>query len=475
MTDLWWVRRDARLGDNPALVEAQAGGAAAAVFAWTPALHCWSGRRRAHLARVIWSLREDVGGALAVRRGEAADVVVAAAREAGARVVWAAEEFSPSGVREQAGVALALAADGRELHLVGSPYAVAPGTVTKADGSEYRVFTPFYRAWADRAWADRAWGERAREGGGSGRPATPADPSRFAPLPSDVSLDSEAARGDVDDLLGYPHEFGERRALDRLERFVGSSPVGSGLAGSGLVGIRPPGSDLAGSLLARYGEDRDRPDLPGASGLSVALAFGEIHPRTILAATRDVPRPGARSFERQLAWRDFHADVLWRHPRALRESLAAVVPNDAWASGAGADAAFMAWRDGLTGFPLVDAGMRELAATGVMHGRARMVAASFLVKDLHLPWQRGADLFRRRLLDYDHAQNQLNWQWVAGTGRDAAPFHRIFNPELQRARFDPERRYVERWVPELDTPAYPSPIVDHAAERRVALDARGGR
>ena len=460
MADLWWVRRDARLADNPALVGAQAGGAAAAVFAWTPALHWWSGRRRAHLARVIWSLREDVDGALAARRGEAADVVVAAAREAGSRAVWAAEEFSPSGVREQAGVALALAAEGRELHLLGSPYAVEPGTMTKADGSEYRVFTPFHRAWGERVWAGGGRGDGGRGdgvwGGGVVLPAPPADPSRFAPLPSDVSLDSdvnldaEAARGDVDDLLGYAHEFGERRALDRLERFVSSR-------------------------LSRYGEDRDRPDLPGASGLSVALAFGEIHPRTILAATRRVAGPGARSFERQLAWRDFHADVLWRHPRALRESLAAVVPDGAWASGAGADAAFIAWRDGLTGFPLVDAGMRELAATGVMHGRARMVAASFLVKDLHLPWQRGADLFRRRLLDFDHAQNQLNWQWVAGTGRDAAPYHRIFNPELQRARFDPERRYVERWVPELDTPAYPRPIVDHAVERRVALDARVGR
>ena len=226
------------------------------------------------------------------------------------------------------------------------------------------------------------------------------------------------------------------------------------------------------AALASYDRDRDRPDLAATSMLSVALAFGEIHPRTILAATRDVATPSARAFERQLAWRDFHADVLFRHPSALRESLRAVVPDDAWARGQEADTRFMAWRDGATGYPLVDAGMRELAATGTMHGRARMVAASFLVKDLHLPWQRGADLFRRRLLDYDHAQNQLNWQWVAGTGRDAAPYHRIFNPSLQAERYDPERRYVERWVPEIDTPAYPAPIVDHAVERRVALDAR---
>jgi deoxyribodipyrimidine photo-lyase len=452
MTGLWWVRRDARLGDNPALLEAQSGGRAAAVFAWTPALDGWSGRRRAHLARVLWSLRENAGGAVAVRRGTAPDVVVTAAREAGARVVWGAEEYSPSGTREQVAVALALAADGRELRLVGSPYAAAPGTVTKADGPEYRVFTPFYRAWRERVLGTHGW-----DG-----PPPPADPARFAPLApgtgrdsdagrdSDVDLDSEAARGDLDDPLGTPHEFGEARALDRLHRFAASG-------------------------LADYDRDRDLPDLEGTSGLSVALAFGELHPRTILAATRGVAGPAARAFERQLAWRDFHADVLWRHPRAMRESLTAVVPNDAWASGPGAEAHFVAWRDGLTGFPLVDAGMRELAATGAMHGRARMVAASFLVKDLHLPWQRGADHFRRMLLDYDHAQNQLNWQWVAGTGRDAAPYYRVFNPELQAHRYDPERRYVERWVPELDTPAYPTPIVDHAVERRVALDAARSR
>jgi len=431
MTSLWWVRRDARLADNPALIAAQAESPATALFAWTPALHWWSGRRRAHLARVLWSLQEATGGALGVRRGEAADAVVAAARHTGARVVVAAQEFSPSGVREQRTVALALAADGRELRLVGSPYAVVPGSVTKADGSEYRVFTPFYRAWRDGGWE---------------APSPAADPARFRPLDSDVSLDQEAARGDIDDLLGYPHPFGEARALDRLDLFVGGA-------------------------LAAYDRDRDRPDLAGTSGLSVALAFGEIHPRTILAATRDIPGPAARAFERQLAWRDFHADVLFRHPSSLRESLRAVVPDDAWASGPGADAAFVAWRDGVTGYPLVDAGMRELAATGTMHGRARMVAASFLVKDLHLPWQRGADLFRRRLLDYDHAQNQLNWQWVAGTGRDAAPYHRVFNPSLQATRYDPDRAYVERWVAEVDTPAYPGPIVDHAAEREVALAA----
>ncbi|NTV40364.1 MAG: hypothetical protein HGA51_10500, partial [Demequinaceae bacterium] len=138
-------------------------------------------------------------------------------------------------------------------------------------------------------------------------------------------------------------------------------------------------------------------------------------------------------------------------------------------TGPAADAAFVAWREGRTGFPLVDAGMRELQATGTMHNRVRMVTASFLVKDLHLPWQRGAAYFRRALLDYDHSQNQLNWQWVAGTGRDAAPYFRVFNPDAQLAKFDPEFAYVRRWIAELDTPAYPARMLDHKVERERTL------
>ena len=431
MTAVWWVRRDARLADNPALLAAQADGPAAAVFAWIPPLHFWSGRRSAHLARVLWSLREDSEGALGVRRGAAADVVLATAREHGSAVVYAAKEFSPSGIREQDGVEEALAADGRELRLVGSPYAVAPGSVTKADGTEYQVFTPFSRAWRDHGWPG---------------PTPRARPELMVPTASDAALDLYAAHGDAEDPLATRVEFREGRWLERLEDFL---DVG----------------------LARYATDRDRPDRNSTSHLSVPLAFGQIHPRTILAATGQVGGDAARKFESELAWREFHADVLFRHPRAQRESLRPVILDDDWETGPQADPAFIAWREGRTGFPLVDAGMRELKATGTMHNRVRMVAASFLVKDLHIPWQRGAAYFRKALLDYDHAQNQLNWQWVAGTGRDAAPYFRIFNPTAQERKFDPDRTYVQRWVAEVDTPAYPEPIVDHAEARAISLAA----
>ena len=433
MTSIWWVRRDARLDDNPALLEASSEDVAVPIFPWSPPLALWSGRRRAHLARVLWSLRTDAGGALTLRGGTPADVLVAAAAESGSSVVWAQREYSPSAMREQDSVEASLADAGVELRLVGSPYAVAPGRVVKGDGTEYQVFTPFSRAWREHGWRS---------------PAPRAQASDLRALDSDVSLDHHAAHGDLEDPLALHVEFREERWLAALEDFM-----------TGRVDS--------------YSEDRDRPDRAATSGLSVPLAFGQIHPRTILAASGRVGgvqiQAQARKFESELAWREFHADVLFGHPTALRESLRRVAPDDSWETGPASDAAFIAWRDGRTGFPLVDAGMRELQATGTMHNRVRMITASFLVKDLHLPWQRGAAYFRRALLDYDHAQNQLNWQWVAGTGRDAAPYFRVFNPDAQLAKFDPDLAYVRRWVAELDTPAYPERMLDHKVERERTL------
>jgi deoxyribodipyrimidine photo-lyase len=435
MTSVWWIRRDARLSDNPALIEAQADGPAAAVFAWSPALQHWSGRRRAHLARVLWSLRNDTGDLIGVRHGNPADVVLEAAREAGATVVWAQQEYSPSAIGEQELVRRALDDDGRHLRLIGSAYAVAPGRVLKADATEYQVFTPFRRAWRDHGWR---------------RPAARADPAGFVSVSSDIDLDQDAALGDLQDPLRYPPPFTEGAWLERLAEFVDGP-------------------------LARYDDARDVPSVDATSRMSIPLAYGQVHPRTLLAAVHDASEAdsdleeGAATFASEIAWREFHADVLFHHPDALHTSLRQVIPDDAWATGKDADTAFEAWRRGRTGFPLVDAGMREMAATGTMHNRVRMVVASFLVKDLHLPWQRGADHFRRALLDYDDAQNQLNWQWVAGTGRDASPYFRVFNPDGQRDKFDPSGAYVHRWLPDLATPAYPERIVDHKAQREIAL------
>lgn len=227
--------------------------------------------------------------------------------------------------------------------------------------------------------------------------------------------------------------------------------------------------------LASYKANRDNPGLDATSRMSAALHFGQIHPRTILA---EIPDPHTDPYARQLAWREFCADVLWHRPDAAWASLDERF--DTHMEYSDNTEHFRAWQEGRTGYPFVDAGMRQLLAEGWMHNRLRMVTASFLIKDLHLPWQWGARWFMRHLVDGDMANNQLGWQWVAGCGTDAAPYFRIFNPVTQGRKFDPDGTYIRRYVPELRdvpdphdpgilAPDYPAPIVDHARERDVAL------
>jgi deoxyribodipyrimidine photo-lyase len=181
------------------------------------------------------------------------------------------------------------------------------------------------------------------------------------------------------------------------------------------------------------------------------------------------PGPSGETFRSELAWREFYADVLWHRPDSAWASLSPMGVNLRSDTGPVADARFDAWTQGRTGYPLVDAGMRQLQDEGWMHNRVRMLVASFLIKDLHLEWQRGAGHFLDLLIDGDLASNNLGWQWVAGTGTDAAPFYRVFSPDRQAERFDPEGAYVDRYLPEYGTPEYPGPIVDHAVERIEAL------
>ncbi|HQR27551.1 MAG TPA: deoxyribodipyrimidine photo-lyase, partial [Nocardioides sp.] len=340
-------------------------------------------------------------------------------------------------------VGRALGSRGRALVPHGTPYAVSPGRVRTAAGAPYQVFTPFSRAWRAHGWPAPAPEVETRWVHG-----VPGEP-----LPTAAAFDS----GPV----------GEDAALRRWEEFRDHD-------------------------LAQYAEARDRPDLDATSRLSVPLKYGEIHPRTLLADLAASPPAGEHAdasvdrFVAELCWREFYADVLWHRPdaawRDLRTDLAAL----AYDSGPEVDALVESWRRGSTGFPLVDAGMRHLLAEGWMPNRVRMVAASFLVKDLHVWWPVGARHFLDHLLDGDLASNSGGWQWTAGTGTDAAPYFRVFNPVSQGLRFDPHGDYVRRWVPELrhlPGPAahrpwehpeglsrgYPPPAVDHAAERADAL------
>jgi deoxyribodipyrimidine photo-lyase len=273
-------------------------------------------------------------------------------------------------------------------------------------------------------------------------------------------------------------------ALDGVEPPRPGLPDGLALPEAGEAAARRRWTRYVEERLAGYDGDRDRPDLDATSRMSVHLKWGEIHPRTMLADLAHRRSAGAATYRKELAWREFYADVLWHRPETAREYLRREFATMAYDE---PGARLTAWQEGRTGYPLVDAGMRQLRATGWMHNRVRMVAASFLVKDLHLEWQHGARHFMRWLVDGDLASNQHGWQWTAGCGTDAAPYFRVFNPVAQGARFDPAGDYVRRWVPELtDVPAkhvhepwknpdglpqgYPGPIVDHKQERLEALE-----
>ena len=436
-----WFRRDLRTADHPALHAAAAEAAGAGVlplFVLDDALLRPAGpSRTAWLFRSLRSLSASLDGALLVRRGDPAQVVPATAAEVGAASVHVTADANPYGRRRDEAVAAALAADGRRLVRTGTPYAIGPGTVRKADGSGFAVFSPFARAWAQV---------------GPPRPAGPAPEAELL-----RGLEGEGVPDDPD-LEGVTlPEVSEAAARARWRQFL----------------------DGVGT----YAEDRERPDRTGTSSLSAHLKYGEVHPRTLFADLAPLGGPGPETFRTELVWREFYADVLWRHPGSAREhyrpelgSMRFDPPSELVA----------AWEEGRTGYPFVDAGMRQMHAEGWMHNRLRMVVASFLVKDLHVDWRVGARIFMHWLRDGDLASNNHGWQWVAGTGTDAAPYFRVFNPVTQGQKFDPDGEYVRRYVPELrhlpgkkahapwEHPdgyahGYPQRVVDHAAEREEAL------
>ena len=447
MPSVLWFRRDLRLHDHPALlaaVEDADGTDTVALFVVDPGLWDPAGPvRRAWLSASLAALDRQLHGRLVVRAGDPREVVPAVAEALQADRVHVSADYAPYGVRRDHHVEKALEARGRALVRTGSSYAVSPGRVRKTDGTPYRVYTPFWRAWSAHGW--RAPAPEPGAAPGWRRDAQgPLSSAGIPPAP-------------VPDGMSLP-EAGENAALRVWEAFRDGA-------------------------LPAYGDQRDRPAVAGTSRLSAHLRWGEIHPRTLLAELDD--SPGHTVFRKELAWREFYADVLYHQPASAREWLDPRFADMEYDDGPDADARFEAWCSGRTGYPFVDAGMRQLLAEGWMHNRVRMVAASFLVKDLHLPWQRGARWFLHHLRDGDVASNQHGWQWVAGCGTDAAPYFRIFNPITQGLRFDPSGDYVRRHVAELRdlrgaaahepwkhpllAGGYVAPLVDHAIERDEAL------
>ena len=427
MPTLLWFRRDLRLRDLPALLDAAHGdGEVLACYVLDPRLKASAGARRLqYLYDALRDLRAGLDGKLLVTQGKPETRIPALVKQIGATSVHVSEDFTPFGTHRDEAVreALGRIGDGVPLEASGSPYLVSPGRVTKGDGTPYKVFTPFHSAWREHGW--RAPAKT------SAKTATWIDPAGLA-----GGVDIPDGRVELE----LP--AGETAALKAWKAFVGDK-------------------------LADYADDRNRPDVDGISRMSAHLKFGAIHPRTM--ATDLGGGKGAQAYLRELAFRDFYAGVLFHWPRSSwwnwNEAFDGIEVDD----DAEAKQRFEAWKAGRTGFPIVDAGMRQLADTGFMHNRVRMIVASFLVKDLHLPWQWGARWFLDQLVDGDMANNQHGWQWAAGCGTDASPYFRVFNPTTQGDKFDPDGAYVRRWVPEFGGDDYPEPIVDHKAERAEAL------
>jgi deoxyribodipyrimidine photo-lyase len=436
--DVVWFRRDLRLADNPAWSGGTAGREVCPLFVVDPGIFDRvSPRRRASLVAALGALDDALvrmGGRLRVEHGDPERVVAAVTRQVGADRVHVNGDVTPYGVDRDRRVGL-------RVELVSHPglYLHPPGSIRSTAGRPYQVFTPFWRVW-------------------EGLPPIP-----VAAMGDGKPTDHPGAGIPVD--VAPPVPMGEAAALARLDSFL----------------ERVDGYDV----------ERDRIDLDPTSRLSIDLKYGTLAPHTVHRLV-GYGTPGRRAFLRQLAWRDFHAHQMAAMPEAVTVPMRPEFAAMRWEDDA---EGVSAWKSGRTGYPLVDAGMRQLAAEGWIHNRVRMVVASFLVKDLLVDWRIGERFLRRHLLDGDVAQNVGNWQWVAGTGTDAAPYTRVFNPVMQAARFDPDGEYVKRWVPELDglappalhapwsaTPlelaaggvilgeTYPWPIVAHAAARQRALD-----
>ncbi|MFZ2512214.1 MAG: deoxyribodipyrimidine photo-lyase [Gordonia sp. (in: high G+C Gram-positive bacteria)] len=465
-----WFRRDLRLSDLPMLLEARAHAPeAVAVFVLDDALCRPSGAARtAFLAGCLRALDADLDGRLLLLAGDPAHVIPTLASQLGAGSVHVSADFGPYGATRDRNTERTLAALAEPVPLVrtGSAYAVSPGRLHTKAGGPYRVFTPFRRAWLEHGWHSPA--------------ATGPETLRWvdpANIPGRISLADAAMQlgeGWSGAQLPAPGEAAARRRWAAFRADTGPADGG----------------------VTEYHDLRDRPDLDATSRLSPYLKFGCLHPRTVLHDLRHRNDPGATTLRTEFAWRDFYADVLHHRPDTARQNFNAKFDAIEYDTGPDADAAFTAWCAGRTGYPIVDAGMRQLAAEGWMHNRLRMIVASFLTKDLHVPWWRGARYFMTQLVDGDLASNQHGWQWTAGCGTDAAPYFRVFNPVTQGERFDPTGDFVRRWVPELrgirgkavhqpwrlasypelfaHDADYPPPIVEHGEQRAIAL-ARYGR
>lgn len=437
-----WFRRDLRLDDNPAFAAAAATGQPVVPLFilddGPEAPRAPGGASRWWLHHALAALAADLaalGARLVLRRGPAAKVLDDVIAETGAREVHWNRLYDGASVARDGAIKAALKYRGVAAESHNGALLYEPWEVRTKAGGWFKVYTRFWQACRERGDPPVV------------RPAPKAVAAPSAWPASDELTDWNLLPTKPDWAAGFRDLWrpGEAGARARLDRFLDDA-------------------------VADYAAGRDFPARPVTSGLSPHLAWGDIGPRRVwhAAMTGAPDGPGRETFLKELVWREFAHHVLFHFPELASEPMDAKFANFPWAPD---DRLRAAWQRGRTGYPLVDAGMRELWATGTMHNRVRMVVASFLVKHLLQPWQAGEAWFWDCLLDADAASNPFNWQWVAGCGADAAPYFRIFNPALQQEKFDAEGEYVRKWVPEVGTAGYPKPIVDHKVARERALAA----
>jgi len=445
MTAVWWIRRDLRLTDNAALQAALEAAPVIPVFILDPnlLLHPAPGRQ-AFLFNSLRALDADLrqrGSYLVIRRGEPREILTSLLVETNASAIYAEEDYTPYARKRDRVIAREL-----PLELVLGQVVQHPEFIKKTDGTPYTVYTPYSRIWKSLL------------------PETLSIIPAPERIPTPEGFRSESIPDAPESGL-FPAS--ETEALRRLDQFTGSK-------------------------IYRYAEKRNRMDLDGTSALSPYLRFGLVGLRQAVSnaglSIRQVRNAederGAEVWLNELIWREFYIQILYHFPHVIKTAFNPSLAKIRWNDDV---SLFERWKDGQTGYPVVDAAMRQLRQTGWVHNRARMIVASFLVKDLHINWQWGERWFMESLLDGDPAANNGGWQWTAGTGTDAAPYFRIFNPILQSKKFDPNGVYIRKWVPELvglsddvihapwekniETRNYPNPIIDHRAAREITLAA----